>query len=716
MMKKLILLTLFGFLSSLAQSQSGNWVWLKGSNVGNAAGNYGAMGVANATNEIPARYQAAYWLDQQGNFWVFGGASGASNFNDLWRYNPTTNVWTWMKGPQAQSNLAPVYGTLGVPSPLVNPAALGYGANCWTDNAGDLWLFAGSDAINITGQDDLWRYHIATNEWTWMGGSQGLGSTATYGPKGVAGAGFKPGSRQECKSGWFYNNKLWLFGGMDDAFQPKNDIWSYDLGSNLWAWEGGGQANNSVGNFGTLNVPAPTNEPPARCSYTKWQDQDNFYIFAGADFFGSATDGRNDVWKFDKITKEWTWISGSSLADALEPPTNYCTPAVNTSPASRLENQTAQTASTCVKAFWTFGGFDFAGSKFHNDLWLFNTANLEWTKVKGQASTGAAVPSSYGTQGVASATNLPPGRGGICVWSDAQGSLYIFGGGGGASGFWEYLNDLWKFIPDTSCFNTGLVGSAQLIPPTDTVFCPGDTIAVMVPANVTLQVQPSGGYVYDSINHILLFFPGSTTQYTVMANSTIVNDPCFIGDTIQFTLYPIPPPVAAFSITPSVAPIDNPVFTTTNQSVNAVNYVWYDNANNPISTAQDITTTESTPGKYCYTLLVENQCGDKNSVTHCVEVLDDGHLVFPNVFSPNGDHLNDTFHPIIIGNMRNNTYSFSIYDRWGKELFRAKNMEDGWNGKYKGKECELGTYFYYVQTFNNMGKKLEYKGDFTLIR
>ena len=128
---KLILSTIFSIIFQTSFGQSGSWVWLKGDNVGNPLGNNGTMGVASPNNEPSGRYQSAYWLDLQGNFWVFGGVGGN---DELWKYSPITNNWTWIRGNSGSGT----YGTMGIPSVLNNPPNLGYGSNCWTDYNGDL--------------------------------------------------------------------------------------------------------------------------------------------------------------------------------------------------------------------------------------------------------------------------------------------------------------------------------------------------------------------------------------------------------------------------------------------------------------------------------------------------------------------------------------------------------------------------------------------------
>lgn len=69
----------------------------------------------------------------------------------------------------------------------------------------------------------------------------------------------------------------------------------------------------------------------------------------------------------------------------------------------------------------------------------------------------------------------------------------------------------------------------------------------------------------------------------------------------------------------------------------------------------------------------------------------------PNAFSPNGDGLNDTWR--ITGLARYPTTEVHIYDRWGSEVFHARDGYDTpWNGEFKGQKLTTGTY-YYVAVF-----------------
>lgn len=72
------------------------WTWVSGSDTAGATGVYGTLGTA-ATGNVPgARLASASWIDNSGNFWLFGGNGNYTSgnvttvvyYNDLWKYQP----------------------------------------------------------------------------------------------------------------------------------------------------------------------------------------------------------------------------------------------------------------------------------------------------------------------------------------------------------------------------------------------------------------------------------------------------------------------------------------------------------------------------------------------------------------------------------------------------------------------------------------------------
>jgi hypothetical protein len=155
---------------------------MKGDSIIGLAGNFGTLGVSSPTNKPPSMYEPCEWTDHEGNFWMLGGDS----YNCLWRFDPVTGEWTWMHG-SAFTAQPGVYGVQGIPSPANHPGGR-QAATTWVDNDGFLWLFGGYGYAATgfqSGLNDLWKYDIASNEWTWVDGSNAGNQIGVYGTQGV---------------------------------------------------------------------------------------------------------------------------------------------------------------------------------------------------------------------------------------------------------------------------------------------------------------------------------------------------------------------------------------------------------------------------------------------------------------------------------------------------------------------------------------------------
>jgi gliding motility-associated-like protein len=84
----------------------------------------------------------------------------------------------------------------------------------------------------------------------------------------------------------------------------------------------------------------------------------------------------------------------------------------------------------------------------------------------------------------------------------------------------------------------------------------------------------------------------------------------------------------------------------------------------------------------------------------------------PNAFTPNRDNMNDEF--LIKGTF--DEYNIIIVDRWGNILYQSTNSFFGWDGKCKGVEMPIGTYYYLFKYRCNNSEIKMLKGDITLIR
>jgi gliding motility-associated-like protein len=117
-----------------------------------------------------------------------------------------------------------------------------------------------------------------------------------------------------------------------------------------------------------------------------------------------------------------------------------------------------------------------------------------------------------------------------------------------------------------------------------------------------------------------------------------------------------------------------------------------------------------------YVLYVQDAHNCKDTATATVR-FDNCCLPFiPNAFTPNNDGNNDRFRIKFVGDIT--IERFSIYNRWGQEVFFTKNPTDSWDGTYNDIPQDGGTFFYYLKGTcgNTSPTPLELKGDVTLIR
>ena len=122
-----------------------------------------------------------------------------------------------------------------------------------------------------------------------------------------------------------------------------------------------------------------------------------------------------------------------------------------------------------------------------------------------------------------------------------------------------------------------------------------------------------------------------------------------------------------------------------------------------------------------FTLKVWDDTGCFGSDDIFVDVDNNRNVFIPNVFSPNGDGINDKFNiGTGIGVERINY--MQIYDRWGELLYEAKNIMPGestsygWDGRFGTQFMNTGVYIYLIEVRFLDNVSLLYRGDVTLFR
>ena len=332
-----------GYLNDLWEYNvtTSQWSWQGGSSLltqfGNSyldygsTGSYGAQNVSASTNLPPGRSDAMYAVDVTGNLWLFGGTGYASSssqgaFDDLWTYNTSSKIWTWVSGSQALGQPAS-YGTQGVPyDPSVHFPGSRWGGALWADDNGFLWLFGG-----IVG--DLWKIDTASRQVIWVSGNAAGNAPGLYGTISVPATTNMPGARESFAHWVDSKGNFWVFGGTgydsSDNFGFLNDLWMFNPQSGMWTWENGSNSADLSGmlaNYGTRGIPAITNEPGGLWFPMSWVDhQGNFWLYSG----GATTNGKDgviidDLWVYQPLTLtlQSQTITFSTLSDVLNTTTS----------------------------------------------------------------------------------------------------------------------------------------------------------------------------------------------------------------------------------------------------------------------------------------------------------------------------------------------------------------------------------------------------------
>ena len=89
-------------------------------------------------------------------------------------------------------------------------------------------------------------------------------------------------------------------------------------------------------------------------------------------------------------------------------------------------------------------------------------------------------------------------------------------------------------------------------------------------------------------------------------------------------------------------------------------------------------------------------------------------IYVPDVFSPNGDGINDVVKAICVGITQ--LKYFKIYNRWGNILFETSDEARGWDGRFRGQLQPADSYIWLVEGIDTNGKEIRKTGTLNLIK
>jgi len=250
--------------------------------------------------------------------------------------------------------------------------------------------------------------------------------------------------------------------------------------------------------------------------------------------------------------------------------------------------------------------------------------------------------------------------------------------------------------PDSLCaaIDTFHVSSvARIVTQLSDSICLGDTITLNAIANSGATFLWNSGA--QTTQQIMVGQGGTYVAAIQYSDRVCINLDSF--NVVQ-------PPQVLNGHSDSLCPGD--VLPLTATSGNGAAYFW-----NTGQTTQSINVMD-TGIYYVYHSVPNQRCNDAD--TFHITWKNCAQMTVNNVFSPNGDGLNDFFVPHTVGVY--DLFHIEIYDRWGLKMWESDDPDFHWPGINKsGNKCPDGTY-YYIITTTYQNKNAEWHGYVTLIR
>jgi gliding motility-associated-like protein len=254
----------------------------------------------------------------------------------------------------------------------------------------------------------------------------------------------------------------------------------------------------------------------------------------------------------------------------------------------------------------------------------------------------------------------------------------------------------------------------------DTVICIGDKAQLNA-----ISINPDGARsdflwtnpiaMSNNMVHNPVVSPSVTTTYQVIITPNV----CW-PDTLYTTVVVVPYPDV--SITPPSATVASgtgvPLTATINNDMIISHYAWTQNGTISCDTCYTTIATPTVNTTYTFTATSVYGCTTIREVNINIQC-DNTQVFIPNVFSPNGDGINDRF--FISGKGISKISKFLIYNRWGELVyerynFQANDPAEGWDGQFKGVVLPPDVFMYVIEANCNLGEVFKYKGDISIVR
>jgi len=246
----------------------------------------------------------------------------------------------------------------------------------------------------------------------------------------------------------------------------------------------------------------------------------------------------------------------------------------------------------------------------------------------------------------------------------------------------------------------------------DTVLVPVDSVELKIMVNdpsVCLGAPVVVNAIPNIPGGVYLWTPGnnqtSSVSFTPQTSGLIVVQYSIAGCTASDTSYITvnQPPLA--KILPSNASVligDSIVLLASG----GYRYLW-----NTGDTAIQIIKYPQNDTIYC--LIAESMEGCLDSTCYPIDVILNTTLYVPNAFTPNDDGRNDLF--MVKGTDLAKFY-IVIYNRWGELMYESMDINQGWDGRFKGEFVQSGVYAYSIEAVGKDYRSYKKAGAVAVIR
>lgn len=224
----------------------------------------------------------------------------------------------------------------------------------------------------------------------------------------------------------------------------------------------------------------------------------------------------------------------------------------------------------------------------------------------------------------------------------------------------------------------------------ESLICWGESTQLMASGASQYTWAPSTG-LSDSHSATVIASPTDTTQYHVL-----IADGTGCSDSIAITINVVKPPILSAGLDQRIFE-GNTINLSGKLSGQYLSYKWTPNSFmlNANSLSPSVTPIKTID--YELSAIALNSCGE---VKDTVNILVYINTKAPNVFSPNGDGINDLW--IIPGLEAYPKASLSVFNRLGQMVYQSKPYTGSWNGLYKGIPLPIGTYYYIIERGLNL--------------